>query len=79
MTYYGYYLVDSEQRVLYIGQTKDLASTEYRHREDKTFKELLPQVRFSTEQESLNWEASKLAEFRRIFGRNPKYNKTLNG
>lgn len=78
---YGYTLKDKHGRVVYIGQTNNPRARNAEHQlEGKEFLELKTERRGMTEAQADKWEREWLSEYRRRHGgRNPRYNRTLDG
>ena len=79
--YYGYTLRDRYGRVVYIGTTNNPRARRAEHQLDKKeFHELKTERRGMTKAQADKWEREWLSGYRgRHGGRNPRYNRTLDG
>lgn len=70
-----YYLIHSGE-IVYIGETTDLVQRIEAHRRDKAFQEIYyVDVKGISKRDRLLFESWAMVEFKKCYGRIPKYNK----
>lgn len=77
---YGYTLRDRYGQVVYIGQTNNPRARRAEHRlEEKEFYKLRTERGGMTKAQADKWERDWLEGYRKRHGRNPRYNRTMDG
>lgn len=75
------YTLNDGNKIVYIGETNDIEVTEQRHIDDgKKFTKIVKTSVKMKKDSAVDRETDNLEKFRKSHkGKNPKYNKTLNG